>query len=695
MAQREPGPPRRNVGVMAHIDAGKTTVSERILFYTGRIRKTGEVHDGAATMDYMDEERRRGITIKSAATTVKWRDVEINLIDTPGHVDFTAEVERSLRVLDGAVAVFCAVAGVQAQSETVWRQASRYGVPRICFVNKMDRTGADFDRVLRMVRDRLAVVPLPLQSPLGQESAFRGFLDLVEERAVEFMEQDGREFTVRPFTPDEALRAAEARHELIDAVSQFSDEVLEQYLSEQPIAPGLLRTAIRQATLTGRAAPILCGAALRNKGIQQVLDAIVDYLPAPEDLPTVSATDPADGTPVQIARSASSPPSALAFKTIADPNGDLTFLRVYTGVLRKGQLLLNPRTGRRVRIGRLVKMHARHRQPVEEAVAGDIAAALGLGDALTGDTLCDPEHPVALGAMSFPEAVISMSLTPASRADRDKLSDALARLTREDPTFRTYTDDETQELLIAGMGELHLDIVRSRLEGEYGVSTIAGPPRVAYRQALRRPVEVEARHVKQSGGHGQFAVVKVRFETGTTDRQLEFESAVVGGSVPREYHRSVAAGIEDVMKLGGDLRFPFVNLKATLYDGQFHEVDSSDLAFREAGRISLRKAIETAGTRLLEPRLQFLVEAPQEFLGDVLGDLQSRRSEIRSLFSENPVKEIRGLVPVAEMFSYSTVLRSLTQGRGTFHTEHAEYAPVPERIAEEVVRETLARRRKG
>ncbi len=693
MASGSGGANRRNVGITAHIDAGKTTVTERILFYTGRIRKTGEVHDGEATMDFMEEERRRGITIQSAATSVTWRNVEINIIDTPGHVDFTAEVERSLRVLDGAVAVFCAVAGVQAQSETVWRQATRYGVPRICFVNKMDRTGADFPRTLRMIRDRLGITPLPVQAPVGREASFRGVLDLVRGQAILFSEEDGRDFTVGPVPEEHRALYESARHELIDAASHFSDEVLERYLAEEEIPEAVLVAAVRKATIAGQGAAVLCGAALRNKGIQQVLDAIVDYLPAPADLPAVSATDPASGEPLTIERRPDAPAAVMAFKTVADPNGDLTFLRVYAGSLVKGQVLLNPRTGRKVRIGRLVKMHARHREPMDRCDAGDIAAALGLGETSTGDTLCDPDHPVALGAMTFPEAVISMSVEAANRADRDRLADSLQRLCREDPTLRSFTDEETQELIIAGMGELHLDIVRSRLEGEYRVPTKAGPPRVAYRQTLKRPLEVEARHVKQTGGHGQFAVAKVRFEPGSQGGELEFESAIVGGAIPREYHRSVAAGIQDVMTLGGELRFPLVNVKAVLYDGQFHDVDSSDMAFREAGRIAMRRAMELAGVVLLEPRLQFLVEVPQDFLGDVLGDLQSRRSEIRNLFAENPVKEIRGVVPVSEMFAYSTTLRSLTQGRGTFHTEHSEYAPVPAKIAEEVIRETLARRR--
>ncbi len=685
--------PRRNVGIMAHIDAGKTTVTERVLYYAGKIRKTGEVHDGAATMDFMDEERKRGITIQSAATSVTWNGTEINILDTPGHVDFTAEVERSLRVLDGAVAVFCAVAGVQAQSETVWRQASRYGVPRIAFVNKLDRTGADYERTVQMIRDRLGVAPLKLQVPIGLESEFKGVLDLVSERAFMFEQQEGgATYTAVPVPEEELERLQEERHQLIDEVSRFSDEILELYIADEPIPAKTLARAVREATLSLQATPVLCGSALKNKGVQLLLDAVVDYLPAPEDMPPLMGLDPRTGEEVPVIPSAEAPVAAMAFKTVADLNGDLTFIRVYSGTLKKGMQLLNPRTGKRVRIGRLLRIHAKSREPIESARAGAIVAALGVQNTATGDSLCDRDHPVALSQMTFPEPVISMSVDPVSRSDRDRLVDSLGRLSREDPTFKVFTDQETGELIIGGMGELHLEVIRSRLLGEFRVETRAGAPQVAYRQALRREIEIVGRHVKQSGGRGQFAVVKMRFSQGESDREVEFVSEVVGGTVPKEYHRAVGQGVQDVAVAGGALRFPFVNVHAVLYDGKHHEVDSSEMAFREAGRLAMRLAIEKAGAMILEPRMRFTVEVPQEYLGDVLSDLQSRRAEVQSLFAENVIKQIRGLIPVAELFSYSTVLRSLTQGRGTFHTEHANYAPVPESLSRQVIRDTLAKR---
>jgi len=687
---------RRNVGIMAHIDAGKTTVTERILYYTGKIRKTGEVHDGAATMDFMEEEQKRGITIQSAATSVEWEGTEITILDTPGHVDFTAEVERSLRVLDGAVAVFCGVAGVQAQSETVWRQANRHRVPRISFVNKMDRTGADFDRVVGMIRDRLDMTPLPLQYPILQETNLRGVLDLVTRRAWMFAEQaDGHTYTEAEVPADMAALLEEKRHDLIDAVSQYSDEVLELYVGEEEIPEDVLVRAIREATLSGDASPVLLGSALKNKGVQLLLDAIVAYLPAPDEMPPVRGESPTIGTPAVREPSEDAPATVLAFKTVADLVGDLTFLRVYAGRIAKGDRLLNARTGKRIRIGRLLRVHAKSRENIESAGAGEIVAAMGLSDVLTGDTLSDEASPITLESVAFPEGVISMSVAPVNRKDRDRLSEALGRLTREDPTFKAYTDEETGDLIISGMGELHLEVIRSRLQTEFKVETEAGRPQVAYRQALRKEIEIEGRHVKQTGGRGQFGVVRVRFETGAGDREVEFESEIVGGVIPKEYYGAIRAGIQDVAEQGGRLRYPFVNVYAVLTDGQFHEVDSSEMAFREAGRLALRNAIEKVGAILLEPRMRIRVEIPEEYLGDVLGDLQSRRTEVEGIDGEGGTREIKGLIPVAEMFSYSTTLRSLTQGRGTFHTEHAGYAPVPESMAEKVRRETLARRESG
>jgi len=687
---------RRNVGIMAHIDAGKTTVTERILYYTGKIRKTGEVHDGAATMDFMEEERKRGITIQSAATCVDWNGTEITILDTPGHVDFTAEVERSLRVLDGAVAVFCAVAGVQAQSETVWRQANRHRVPRISFVNKMDRTGADFDRVVGMIRDRLDITPLPLQHPIMEETNLLGVLDLVTEKAWMFSgKAEGQTYSEGEVPEELRDLLSEKRHVLIDAVSRYSDEILELYVGEEEIPVDVLRRAIRAATLSGDASPILLGSALKNKGVQLLLDAITAYLPSPEEMPPVRGMSPTIGGPATREPSEDAPVTALAFKTVTDMVGDLTFLRVYSGRLTKGQKLLNPRTGKRVRIGRLLKVHAKSRENIDSAGAGEIVAAMGLSDAMTGDTLTDMASPIILESVAFPEGVISMSIGPKTRVDRDKLADALGRLTREDPTFKSFTDEETGDLIISGMGELHLDVIRSRLLTEFKVETIAGRPQVAYRQALRREIEVEGRHVKQSGGRGQFGVVVVRFETGAGDREVEFESEVVGGKIPKEYYGAIRTGIQDVAERGGELRFPFVNVHAILTDGKYHEVDSSEIAFREAGRLALRVAIEKVGAILLEPRMRIRVEIPEKYLGDVIGDLQSRRTEVESLDGEGVTKEIRGLIPVAEMFSYSTTLRSLTQGRGTFHTEHAGYAPVPASMAAKVRRDTLEKRGKS
>jgi elongation factor G len=687
---------RRNVGIMAHIDAGKTTVTERILYYTGKIRKTGEVHDGAATMDFMEEERRRGITIQSAATSVDWEGTEITILDTPGHVDFTAEVERSLRVLDGAVAVFCGVGGVQAQSETVWRQANRHHVPRLSFINKMDRTGADFVKVVGMIRDRLSITALPVQEPIHEGDDLIGVLDLVGERAFSFAEQaDGRTYCEIEVPEELRDRLEEARHDLIDAVSEFSDEVLELYVAEEPIPVEVLRRAVREATLSCKATPVLLGSALKNKGVQLLLDAVIDYLPSPEEVPPIEGESPTIGAPEIREPSVDAPAAVLAFKTVTDMVGDLTFLRIYSGRITKGMKLLNPRTRKKIRIGRLLKIHAKTRENIESAEAGEIVAAMGLSDTITGDTLTDEFSPITLESMDFPEGVISMSVGPKNRADRDKLSDALSRLTREDPTFRCHTDEETGDLIMSGMGELHLEVIRSRLLSEFKVESVVGRPQVAYRQALKRGIELQGRHVKQTGGRGQFAVVKVRFEEGSSERDIEFDSEITGGAVPREYHGSIRAGIQDVATLGGELRFPMVNVRAVLVDGQHHEVDSSEMAFREAGRLALRNAVADVGTVLLEPRMRLRVEIPEEYLGDVLGDLQSRRCEVESLDGEGTTKEIRGLVPVAEMFSYSTTLRSLTQGRGTFHTEHAAYSPVPEAMAEKVRRETLARRKEA
>ncbi len=674
----------RNLGIMAHIDAGKTTVTERVLFITGRTHRVGEVHDGEATMDYLEEERARGITITSAATTCEWKDHVIHLIDTPGHVDFTVEVERSLRVLDGAVGVFCGVAGVEAQSETVWRQADRYGVPRIAFVNKMDRVGADFDRVVDSIRTRLGAHPVPLQVPIGREKEFQGVIDLIDRRAYVWKE-DAKDVEILEI-PEEYREIAEtAREAMLESVAEFDDMVLEAFVEGEEPKVEHIRCAIRKGVLSRGIIPVLCGSALKDKGIQNLLDAIVDYLPSPADLPEIEGSDPKDPEKrVRLTHDEDQPLAALAFKTISDKNGDLTFVRVYSGVMEQGQTVLNPRTGKRERLGRLLKMHANRREPVKKAGAGDILAIMGLKQSITGDTLCDPKHPVALESMDFPETVIAMSIEPKSTKDRDRLADTLGRLTREDPTFLAKTDDQTGQILIEGMGELHLEVILNRIQNDFRIPVSMGKPRVAYKQTLRRERDIEARHVKQTGGHGQFAVIKVRFVPKETEEPVEFLEEIKGGVVPQEFIPSVRNGLRASAEAGGRLGFPFVNIEATLYDGQFHEVDSSDMAFQAAAQLAFRKATE-GNVQLLEPIMRIEVQVPEEFVGDVIGDLNSRRGQITDLEMSGGNRTIRGKVPIAEMFQYSSTLRGMTQGRGTFMMEPLEYLPVPSAIAEEIL----------
>lgn len=683
---------RRNIGIMAHIDAGKTTVTERILFYSGRIRKVGEVHDGATTMDFMDEERARGITIKSAATHLQWLDQQITLIDTPGHVDFTVEVERSLRVLDGAVAVFDAVSGVEAQSETVWRQASKYGVPRLCFINKMDRLGSNFAGTVEDIRTKLVdPLPVPIQLPIGSEAAFRGVVDLVEMKAVFFDEEKG--FTEGAIPEDLLAAAGKAREKIIEDVSDVSDLVLEKFLHGDEITPDELKAAIRAGTVRGTIAPVLAGSALKNKGVQQLLDAICAYLPSPEELPPMKGVNPRTGEHVEARVDPAAPACVLAFKTVGDPNGDLTFVRIYSGTVNQGMRLWNPTRNRDERVGRIIRMHADKREQVESAVAGDIVAVVGFKLSITGDTLCDEDHPVVLESMDFPDAVISMSIEPKARGDRDKLNNALAQVAKEDPTFRRHTDPETSETIISGMGELHLEIVVSRLKGEHRVEAVVGRPRVAYRQTLAGPVDAEGRHVKQTGGHGQFGVCNVRFEPVPGSNDIEFENEIVGGAIPKEYISPIEDGIRAYCAEGGDLRFPFVGVKATLHDGKYHDVDSSELAFTAAGKLAIRSAVERAGTVILEPIMRFEVTVPEEFLGSVMGDLNSRRAIVGEMSDRSGAKIIRGKVPISEMFQYSTTLRSMTQGRGTFSLEPSEYAPVPQGIAKKVIEDRIAQRK--
>ncbi|MBK6941348.1 MAG: elongation factor G [Planctomycetes bacterium] len=679
----------RNFGIMAHIDAGKTTISERILFYTGKAHKIGEVHDGAATMDYLQEERERGITITSAATQCEWKGMTLNLIDTPGHVDFTAEVERSLRVLDGAVAVFDAVSGVEAQSETVWRQADRHKVPRLCFINKMDRIGADFKESLASIRERLAARPAVMQLPMGSAKDYKGMIDLVRGVAFTFNdESQGEEFFEGPVPPEYKDEYETARRELFEIAAEFDDALLEKLLEEKPVTEAEIKAALRVGTISTKIFPVFNGTALKNKGVQQLLDGVVEYLPCPLDLPPIVGHDPRGGEEMTRTADPTVPFTALAFKTISEKTGDLTFIRVYSGVLPTGTTVLNSTKGKSERIGRLYRMHAANRQPIDEVRAGDIAAAVGLKLAVTGDTLCDENHPIRLESIDFPDPVISMSIEPTSRADRDKLGEVLARLAKEDPTFSYFTDQETNETVIAGMGELHLDVLKNRIVRDYNVGATVGAPRVAYRQTLKRELVVEGRHIKQSGGSGQYGVVKIRFTPLDDTSAVEFISEIKGGSVPREYIKPIEYGIRQSAIEGGQDKFPFMGFKAALFDGQYHEVDSSELAFEAAARKAFREAFVPETTVLLEPIMKVEVQVPEEFLGDVIGDLNSRRAQVSDVDSRANLRVIHSKVPIAEMFAYSSRLRSLTQGRGTYSMEPDSYAPVPNETAKRVYEES-------
>ncbi|MBL8731211.1 MAG: elongation factor G [Planctomycetes bacterium] len=675
----------RNFGVIAHIDAGKTTFSERILYITGKSHKIGEVHEGAATMDYLEEERKRGITITSAATTCHWRNHRMSLIDTPGHVDFTAEVERSLRVLDGAVGVFCAVAGVQPQSETVWRQANRYKVPRVAFVNKMDRTGADFYKAVESMRTRLNANPVPLVMPIGKEKAFEGVIDLIKMRAFVWADDDAREMTEHDI-PAELLDEAKRRREvMVEAVAECHDTVLEKFVEGEVVTDAEIMMAVRAGTLSLKITPVFCGSAFKDKGVQNVLDAIVDYLPSPLDVPAIEGFNPETDEKVARELMPDQPFAGLVFKTISDPNGDLTFIRIYTGVMNQGDKYYNARTRRFERIGRLVRMHAAQREPIDSASAGDIVAAVGIKDSITGDTLSTRENPVIYEAMNFPDTVISMAIEPKSGGDRDKLSEVIGKLVREDPTFKARTDEQTGQMVISGMGELHLEVKCNMIQNDYKIGVTVGRPKVAYKMTLKGPKQVEARHIKQSGGSGQFAVARVRFSIDETVETLNFVDAVKGGSVPREYIPAVETGIEAAIKGGGRIGFPYCKIVAELYDGQSHDVDSSAMAFEAAGVLAFRLAAEN-NSQLLEPIMKIEIEAPEEKTGDVIGDLSSRRGLVEEMISKpGGISAVTGKVPLAEMFQYSTTLRSLTQGRGTYSMEPATYEPVPPNIAEKVL----------
>ena len=683
---------------MAHIDAGKTTTTERILFYTGITYKVGEVHDGTAVMDWMAQEQERGITITSAATTCVWRDHRINVIDTPGHVDFTAEVERSLRVLDGSVAVFDAVAGVEPQTETVWRQADKYRVPRICFVNKMDRVGADFARTLESIRTRLGANPVALQLPIGAEGRFEGVIDLVRMKAVRYA---GESLAAPPVVEEipEALReqAMAYREQLVEKVSEVDDDLLNRYLHGEPLPESRIRATVRRRaieSLHGEEAPfvpVLCGSAFKNKGVQPLLDAIVDYLPSPEDVPPIAGTNPQrseedDDYLVERPADDAAPFSALAFKVMTDPYvGQLTFIRVYSGVMKTGATVLNTGRGRKERIGRLLKMHANKREEIRQVWAGDIAAAVGLKSVGTGDTICDPQHAVALESMDFPSPVISLAIEPSTKADQEKLGQALAKLTAEDPTFRVRTDDDVGQVVISGMGELHLEILVDRLKREFGVEASVGRPQVAYKETLTRPADGEGRHVKQTGGRGQYGHVKIRVVPGQPGAGFEFVNEIVGGVVPREYVRPVEAGIRDAMTTGVLAGYPIEDVRVSLYDGSYHDVDSSEGAFQIAGVMAFRDAAQKAGAVLLEPVMRIEVVVPEEYMGDVISDLNSRRGKVRSMEARGGSQIVNARVPLAEMFGYATELRSRTQGRATYSMHFDRYEPVPADVGEQIV----------
>jgi elongation factor G len=683
MARQTPIEQVRNIGIMAHIDAGKTTTTERILYYTGINYKIGEVHEGTATMDWMVQEQERGITITSAATTCFWKEHRINIIDTPGHVDFTIEVERSLRVLDGAVALFCAVGGVEPQSETVWRQADKYRVPRIAFINKMDRIGADHERVVAEIRDKLKAKPLLLQIPIGSEDKFTGVVDLIDQRAIVWEEDRlGATFKVESVPEHLRAEAAASRDKLIEALADHSDSVMELYLEGKSPEPALVRAAVREATLKLEVVPVLLGSAFRNKGVQPMLDAVVDYLPSPLDLPPVIGRN-GDKVEERWPRD-DAPMAALAFKIMTDPYiGTLTFLRIYSGRLASGSSVLNSTKGKRERIGRLVKMHANKREEISEVFAGDICA-VGLRDTTTGDTLCDPAHPILLESIEFPEPVIQIAIEPKTKADQERLSEALQKLAKEDPSFRVSVNRETGQTLIAGMGELHLEIIVDRMLREFKVDANVGKPQVAYRETIRRMAEAEGRFVRQSGGHGQFGVVDLRIEPLPKGTGFEFIDATKGGAIPRNFVPAVEEGVKEAMETGVLAGYPMVDARAILLDGKYHEVDSSELAFKIAGSMAFKEAAEKAQPVLLEPVMEVEVVTPQEFMGDVIGDLNSRRGKILEMESRAGAQVIAARVPLASMFGYATRLRSITQGRATYTMQFAVYEPVPQQIHEEL-----------
>jgi elongation factor G len=685
VARQVPLARTRNIGIIAHIDAGKTTVTERILFYTKKIYKLGEVHEGAATMDWMPQEQERGITITAAATTAFWGDHRINIIDTPGHVDFTMEVERSLRVLDGAVVVFDGVAGVEPQSETVWRQADRYGVPRFCFINKLDRTGADFWRGVESIKERLGANAVPVQVPIGREDTFEGVIDLVRMKAIYYRDDLGE--SIEEVDVPDALRAEAEKHRatMIEAVAEIDDDLTHKFLEGEELTVEELKHGLRLGTLQNRIIPVLTGSALKNKGIQPMLDAVVDYLPSPLDVPPVIGSDPRSGSEVLRTVDDNEPFSALAFKIAADPFvGKLAFFRVYSGTLKSGSYVFNATKERRERIGRILQMHANHREEIEEVFAGDIAAAVGLKETYTGDTLSDPDHPVILESMTFPEPVIEVKIEPKTKVDQDKLGVALQRLAEEDPTFRVKTHPESGETLIAGMGELHLDVLVDRMVREFKVAANIGKPQVSYRETIRRPAQGVGRHVRQTGGRGQYGHAVIRLEPNEKGAGYEFVDKIVGGTIPREYIKPVDQGIQEALQTGIFAGYPVVDVKVTLFDGSFHDVDSSEMAFKIAGSLAVKDAFAKADPTVLEPIMSVEVVMPEEFMGDVIGDLNSRRGHIEGMENRGGTQVVRAFVPLAEMFGYVTDLRSMTQGRASSSMEFSHYAEVPGSIASEL-----------
>jgi len=683
----------RNIGIMAHIDAGKTTTTERILFYTGKVHRMGEVHDGSATMDFMEQERERGITITSAATTCEWKGYRINIIDTPGHVDFTVEVERSLRVLDGAVALFCAVGGVEPQSETVWRQADKFGVPRIAFVNKMDRVGADFFNVIQMMKDRLSANPVPIQVPIGEGDMFTGVIDLIRMKAVMYTEDPlGTKFEIYEVPSDLAAYAKEHRTKLLESVSDIDDTLLEKYLEGVEITEEEIKKVIRQATIKGTIVPVLCGSAFKNKGIQLLLDAVIDYLPSPADLPEIVGHHPHLNDLVSRKLTEDEKFTALAFKVMSDPYvGRLTFFRVYSGKATAGSYIYNSNKEKKERLGRLLQMHANHRTDIDEVYAGDIAAAVGLKYTKTGDTLCDESDPIILEKMEFPEPVIQIAIEPKTKADQDKLSEALNRLADEDPTFRVSVNEETGQTLIAGMGELHLEIIVDRMKREFKVEANVGRPQVAYRETITKKVQAEGKFIKQTGGRGKYGHVWIEVEPNEKGKGYEFVNKIVGGVIPKEYIPAVSAGIEEAMRNGVLAGYPVVDVKVTLFDGSYHEVDSDELSFRVAGSIAFKEAAKKANPVLLEPIMEVEVVTPEEYLGDVMGDLNSRRGKIEGFSARKDAQVIRALVPLSEMFGYATILRSMTQGRALYTMQFAFYQEVPKQISDQIIEKSIGK----